>query len=106
MCHSFFSGLKGGFALFLKTLDGSLINSRYITRICIKPNGKGDDYQCTDVIAEMDANSDATLASFDSGDIDFDGEDAKNFLRSLVKKLNQQNVFINNSIIPVADCGG
>ena len=75
--------------MFLKTLDGNLINSRYITRIYIEPDGEGDDYHCTDVIAEMTgANFDETLASFDSGDSDFDADDAKNFLRSLENKLN------------------
>ena len=75
--------------MFLKTLDGNLINSRYISRIYIEPDDEGDDYSCTDVIAEMTgANFDKTLASFDSGDSDFDSDDAKNFLRSLENKLN------------------
>lgn len=104
----FFENLwKGDFLLFIKTQDGNLINSRYIVRIYIAPD-KPDDYQGTDVIAEMsnDADFDETLATFDTGDLDYDLEDAGNFVRSLENKLNCANVFVSNHILPVANCGG
>ena len=93
--------------MFIKTQDGNLINSRYIVRIYIAPD-KPDDYHSTDVIAEMsnDADFDETLATFDTGDLDYDLEDAGNFVRSLENKLNCANVFVSNHILPVANCGG
>lgn len=94
--------------MFLKTLDGNLVNSRYIARIYIEPDNEGDDYTYTDVIAEManDAASfDETLTSFDSGDPELDLEAAKNFVHSLAARLNQQNVFVVNHILPVANYG-
>lgn len=93
--------------MFLKTLGGDLINSRYISRIYIEQDTEGDVYSATDVIAEISGSKyDEILASFDSGDPDFDLEDAENFIRSLEKKLNQQTVFVSNQILPVANCGG
>lgn len=95
--------------MFLKTLDGNLVNSNYIARIYIEPDNDGDDYTYTDVIAEMANNAasfDETLASFDYGDAQLDLEEAKNFVRSLESRLNQQNVFVVNHILPVANCGG
>ena len=94
--------------MFIKTADGNLISSRHVVRIYIQPDNEDDDYSCTDVIAEMsnDASFDETLASFHNGDPEFDLDDAKNFLRSLENRLNQQNVFIGNHILPVANCGG
>ena len=94
--------------MFIKTADGNLINSRHVVRIYIQPDNEGDDYSSTDVIAEMsnDATFDETLAAFNTGDADFDLENAKNFVRSLESRLNQQTVFVGNHILPVANCGG
>lgn len=76
--------------MFIKNIDGDLINSRYITRIYIDTGDETEDYSSTVVVAEMDPtiDDDEILASFGKGSVAFDFKDARNFLRNLEKTLN------------------